>query len=100
VSFFSYHNFVLRCEKGEAAFETLKDFDSVHDNLLGFLKIISLMEEATRRLWEQCQYRILNIGIMATFPSAAVSFEVSAVTMKEILSSGCSLAVTVCAAKE
>jgi hypothetical protein len=100
VSFFCKHTVVLRCEQGEASFETLKEFDSIHDNLMEFLRIISLMDEATRQLWEQCHYRGFNIGIMAEFPSAAMTFEISAVTMTEIRSSGCILAVTIYSAKE
>jgi hypothetical protein len=91
---------VLRCEQGKASFETLKEFDSIHDSLMEFLRIVSLMDEATRQLWDQCHYRVFNIGIMAEFPSAAMTFEVSADTMTEIRSSGCTLAVTIYSAKE
>ena len=78
----------------------MRQFDRIHDNLVEFLQIISLMDEGARHLWEQCHYRILDIGIMAEFPSAPMNFEISAAVMTDILSSGFTLAVTIYSAKE
>jgi hypothetical protein len=86
---------VLNNTTHNASLELSVEHDSVEETVLHFLDIIDALPPEAKSIWEQCEYRKLNIGIQGGSQPHEAQFVVSNKTVSLLGNAQLELVITV-----
>ncbi len=87
--------FILRQQSPDASIELNTEYNSVEANDTNFVRLIQSLPQHAKTLWDQCEFRQLNIGIQAGQEPHEAFFSLSHQTVAQIASVQLEILITV-----
>jgi hypothetical protein len=75
--------------------ELNEKYNSVEKTILRFIELIQSMPQRERKLWDSCDYRIMNVGIQGGKQPHEAHFHLSATAVTLLASTQCGVVFTV-----
>jgi hypothetical protein len=83
-----------RTEQG-ASVELNQTYSSVDEVLLKWIEIIQRLPQEAKSIWDQCEFRVMNIGIQSGVEPHEAHFSISGKTISLLASIQCEIVFTV-----
>jgi hypothetical protein len=91
---------VLNETANSASVELIGEFTSLEDTVVHFISIIKEFSPAVNKIWNQCDFRTMNIGIQAGLGPHEAHFTLSSQAISLLASVHCEITFTVYAPPE